>query len=379
MRAREPDRTGYVVRDGVRIYFEVFGEAREPAILLMPTWAIFDSQHWKMQVPYLARHFRVITFDPRGNGRSDRPADVNGYGPDLIALDALAVLDETGTEHAIVAGLCPGVRYSVLLALKAPERVAGLVAIAPGLPGLGPAPPYKTPHLFNERLDSYDGWTKFNRHYLEQDWAGFARWHAEEMVPEPHSSKAVDDMVEWSLQTDARTMLIDIDAPGGPMPADEEFPALCASLACPVLVIHGDQDTCQPVARGRRMAELTGGELLELHGAGHVPHARHPVAVNHAIAGFAERIRPRPRPPTTWMFAPTRKRRALWVCSPIGLGHALRDLAIARALRERVPDLEIHWWAQAPVTSVLEAEGEIIHPGSAELASESAHWESEAS
>ncbi|MDX1522462.1 MAG: glycosyltransferase, partial [Anaerolineae bacterium] len=71
-------------------------------------------------------------------------------------------------------------------------------------------------------------------------------------------------------------------------------------------------------------------------------------------------------------------RRALFISSPIGLGHAQRDIAVANALRQQVPDLEIEWLAQHPVTRVLEQNGETIHPLSAELASESAHWEQEA-
>ena len=113
-------------------------------------------------------------------------------------------------------------------------------------------------------------------------------------------------------------------------------------------------------------------------GGGHAPHVRYPVAVNHAIREYVDRQVSRRPKQSAWLFARERKRRALWVCSPIGLGHILRDIAVARSLREQVPDLEIHWWAQQPVTAVLEAEGEIIHPASAELASESAHWESEA-
>lgn len=70
-------------------------------------------------------------------------------------------------------------------------------------------------------------------------------------------------------------------------------------------------------------------------------------------------------------------RRALFVSSPIGLGHALRDVAIAKELRRLVPGLEIDWLAQHPVTTVLEAEGERIHPASKYLASETAHIESE--
>lgn len=77
------------------------------------------------------------------------------------------------------------------------------------------------------------------------------------------------------------------------------------------------------------------------------------------------------------MRARARGRRALYVSSLIGLGHARRDLAIAGELRKLHPDLEIDWLAQHPVTTVLEAHGERIHPASAYLANESGHFESE--
>ena len=82
--------------------------------------------------------------------------------------------------------------------------------------------------------------------------------------------------------------------------------------------------------------------------------------------------------PRTWTRALSRRRRALYLSSPIGLGHAMRDAAIADELRAIHPDLEIDWLAQHPVTDVLEARGERIHPLSAELASESAHFTAEA-
>ncbi|WP_368666244.1 alpha/beta fold hydrolase [Micromonospora sicca] len=77
MRAREPDLEGYVDRNGAKVAYAVYGSG-EPTVLLAATWPIVDSRHWKAQVPYLARHFRVVTFDPRGNGRSERPADAAG-------------------------------------------------------------------------------------------------------------------------------------------------------------------------------------------------------------------------------------------------------------------------------------------------------------
>jgi len=75
MRAREPDFEGFVDSDGVKIGYEVFGRG-SPTLLLLPTWTIVHSRVWKMQVPYLADLFRVVTFDGPGNGRSDRSRDL---------------------------------------------------------------------------------------------------------------------------------------------------------------------------------------------------------------------------------------------------------------------------------------------------------------
>ena len=82
-------------------------------------------------------------------------------------------------------------------------------------------------------------------------------------------------------------------------------------------------------------------------------------------------------PPRRWVRGRSRRKRALYVSSPIGLGHAQRDVAIADELRKLHPDLEIDWLGQHPVTAVLEARGERIHPASAFLANESRHIESE--
>ena len=91
MRARVPDESGYVVNSGVRIHYEVHGTG-QPTIVLLPTWAIVDSRHWKMQVPFLARDYLVHNLDPRGNGRSDRPRNPAAYAATAVfASDVAAV------------------------------------------------------------------------------------------------------------------------------------------------------------------------------------------------------------------------------------------------------------------------------------------------
>src|SRR5262245_1723611 len=94
-RAVLPVDSGFADVDGVRIGYEVFGQGEE-TLLLLPPWSIVHSRHWKGQVPYLSRHFRVVTFDGRGNGRSDRPATTDLYGPRMLARDTLAVADAAG-------------------------------------------------------------------------------------------------------------------------------------------------------------------------------------------------------------------------------------------------------------------------------------------
>ncbi len=153
---------------------------------------------------------------------------------------------------------------------------------------------------------------------------------------------------------------------------------MCRAIECPVMVVHGTADAIVPVARGERVAELAGGDLVLFAGTGHAPQAREPVKINRLLREFADRVTTDPPSQRTWTRSLARPKRALFVSSPIGLGHAWRDIAIADELRRQVPGLEIHWLAQDPVTTVLRERNETIHPASAQLASEAAHIDHEA-
>src|SRR5215216_8201283 len=157
MRASQPTYDGYVERDGVKIYYEVFGED-EPTVLLLPTWSIIHSRQWKMQIPYLARHSRVITFDGRGNGRSDRPAQPEAYAETEFAADALAVLDATQTARAIIVGFSMGTHRGLLLAANHPERVEAAVFIGANYPGGGEPVAERTVYSWEDELDTDEGW-----------------------------------------------------------------------------------------------------------------------------------------------------------------------------------------------------------------------------
>jgi pimeloyl-ACP methyl ester carboxylesterase/predicted glycosyltransferase len=368
-RARYPDREGYVERDGVRTFYEVYG-TEGPTVLFLPTWSIVHSRVWKMQIPYLARHCRVIVFDGRGNGKSDRPDDPAAYAEEEFAADALAVLDATDTARAYIVGYSMGAQRALLLAADHPERVEGIVFIGPAVPLSVQTPRARALLSFDEVLEHYNGWAKYNRNYWLADFPGFLEYFFSQIFCEPHSTKPVEDLVSWGLETTPETLIATQEAPA----LDEHsVRELASRIACPVLVIHGANDRIRAPESGAELAQLTGGELVTLEGSGHGPHVRDPVKVNLLLRDF---VAP-PRRPVRWSRGRGRRKRALYISSPIGLGHARRDVAIADELRQLHPDLEIDWLAQHPVTAVLEARGERIHPASAHLANESRHIESE--
>ena len=369
-RALHPDESGCIVRDGVNVYYEVYGSG-EPTVLLLPTWSIIHSRHWKMQIPYLARHCRVVTFDGRGNGRSDRPQEASAYDEREFTADALAVLDATETQRAVIVGFSLGAQRGLLLAAEHAERVDGAVFIGAAFPGGGDLLPERTVFSdFDREYDTYEGWAKYNRYHWLRDYRDFVEFFMSKMFTEPHSTKPIEDAVEWALETDGETLIATQEGPGL---EPEEARALCRRVRCPVLVIHGARDAITSVTRGAALAEQTGGDLVVLEGSGHAPHVRDPVKVNLLLRDFVVPARPAAR----WVRGKSRCKRALYISSPIGLGHAQRDVAIADELRKLHPDLEIDWLAQHPVTAVLEARGERIHPASAHLANESGHIESE--
>jgi pimeloyl-ACP methyl ester carboxylesterase/predicted glycosyltransferase len=382
MRAREPDEQGYVDRDGIKIGYETFAfhehNGQRPTVLFVPIDSIVHSRAWKAQVPYLAQHYRVVTIDPRGNGRSDRPTEPSAYDDLAFVDDTIAVMDRLGVDSAVLVGICLSAWRALLVASLHADRVLGVVAVAPWIKDRTPPHPFRLEAVqrFDEELESYDGWYKTNRHFWRDHWQEYAQFFFGEMLPEPHSTKQFEDVVGFARQTSAECMLAEKDGVQYPHSA-EEAEALLRALTQPVLVIQGSDDRCQPQARQENLVRITGAEHLVIEGSGHLPMARHPIVVNRAIKRFVDRVTGSPGPSRRWTTGWQRRPRLLYLSSPIGLGHVRRDLAIADAIRRYRPDVEVAWLTQSPVAEFLERRGEAVHPASRLLASESGHFESE--
>lgn len=291
MRARYPDTEGYVDRDGVGIFYEVY-ENDGPTVVLVPTTTIWSSRQWKAQIHHLARHFRVVAFDGRGNGKSDRPDSVGAYRDDELRHDILAVLDATGTERGILVALCHAVPWTIDLSVRAPQRVTGLIAITPGVEHIAPPQPHyvAAAERWNDILDEYAGWEMCNRHFWLNGYETWTEFFFDELLPEPHSTKQHEDAVDWALGTTGSIRVHELAARSQSAPVSRETLKQYREVTPPVLVIHGSADECQSVERGCALAELTGGELVVIQGAGHAPQARDPVKVNLLIKDFVDRI-----------------------------------------------------------------------------------------
>ena len=291
MRARHPDLEGYVERGGVRTFYEVYGNGM-PTVLFLPAWAIGHSRIWKGQIPYFARHYRVVTFDPRGNGRSDRPQAPATYADTEYVQDALAVMDATQTERAVMVGVSSGGWYAAILAAHHPDRVLAAVMAGSGSP-LGQLLPERTVYSFEDRLETEEGWAKHNRHFWRKDYRGFLEFFFSKVFTEPHSTKQIEDGVAWGLETTPEVLTTTVGGRGFSahlIAHPEEALAFYRSIRCPVLVVHGDHDNIISYTRGVAIAEASGTPLVTIVGGGHHNFGRDPVKTNLMLRAFIDRV-----------------------------------------------------------------------------------------
>ncbi len=284
-RARYPDETGFTERGDVRTYFEVYGDG-EPTILFVPPWSIVHSRVWKFQIAEFARRHRVVTFDPRGNGRSDRPAGIAAYAESELAQDLLDVLDAAKVGVAVIVSLSLGAQRTLLATAAHPERVAGLVFIAPTVP-MGERLQTADPGYyadFDEVPETDVGWARYNRLAWLRDYPGFLEFFFGRCFTEPHSTKQIEDGIGWGSEIDADTLILTQYAKA--LDAGAVLEA-CRVVDRPTLVIRGDADAVAGPGRGPALAEAIRGARLEtIHDGGHIPNARDPIRVNLLIREF---------------------------------------------------------------------------------------------
>jgi pimeloyl-ACP methyl ester carboxylesterase/predicted glycosyltransferase len=357
----------YVHRPDARIFYQVTGSGTRDLLLLPQCQVVTYSRMWKHQIPYLSRYFRVITMDPRGNGRSDRPP--TGYDLDTRYGDLVAVLDEVARPPIALVAFSCAAPLAFRYAVEHPDRLSHLILLSGQYAESVPQP-------FEERVarvirDDFDNWRArlFKR-----------------IFPEPHSLKGIEDCVTWAGETTPEVLIESLRAIDGINLYD-----LLGQVRVPTLALHGTDDKIVPYSHAQKMvAAIPGAHLVTFERGGHGLFGRDAVKVNRFIRDFAlgREIAETSIPATTQRTVPAAapspaprraprdsRRRVLWLSSPIGLGHVQRDLAIARRLREQDPDVIVDFLAGDPADRVVQHWGERLHPATRLLQNETKHFE----
>jgi pimeloyl-ACP methyl ester carboxylesterase len=281
-RARYPTGSGTIERPGGRIAYELYGSG-DPPIVFVPPWQIVHSRIWKAQIPDFARRHRVIAWDNLGSGRSDRPLDPIVHTTRARAANLRAVMDAADVPAAVLVGLSSASGPMVVLASEQPACVLGLVFVCPAAP-IGEEG--RSAEIEFEKVLATDHrWAKENIHFWRRDYRAYLEFFFSEAFPEAHSTKQVEDGVDWGLDADPESLAATKRAPPTVDPAT--FAHMCASISAPTLVIQGTDEHLTHVTQGRGLAEaIPGARLVLIEDGGHMVNARDPVRVNLLIRDF---------------------------------------------------------------------------------------------
>lgn len=257
------------VRD-IELYYEWHG--REDADVVVCVNGLFgDTTSWSLQRDAFAKHFRVLLFDARGQGRSSKPK-----GPYLHpehVTDLIGLLDALGVEKASFVGISHGGTVSMRLAAEHPERVRSL-AVANTFAYCDT--------LMRAKLESWlralDLGGTVARFDISLPWVwgrrfAQAQWdiveHLRELAADADPS-AVRALIEGGLGYDIRSLLPKIQAPA--------------------LVIVAEEDVLTPPFLARELAEaIHGAAFTMIPDAGHALNFESPESYNDCVLSFLTR------------------------------------------------------------------------------------------
>ncbi len=250
---------------------------RGPAVLLLHAFPL-HREMWLPQVEALAGQYRVIALDARGLGQS-RPAP-ESLTMELYADDAAAVLDHLGINKVVVAGLSMGGYAALAFAKRHRTRLGGLV-------------------LADTRATADSDEGRAGRLAFIDQAAKFGMdWVATEMLPKLQRQQPLPH-VEAELRRLIRTnTVLGVAAAQRGMARRADATQDLSAIACPTLVMVGEEDRLTPPAMAQELATaIPNAKLITLSGAGHVANLEDPARFNVALLDFLQALKSTPLPP----------------------------------------------------------------------------------
>ena len=258
--------------DGTRIHYEVTGRVgRTPVLMIQGLGA--SKNAWNLQRIAMATRFRIISFDNRGAGRSDKPTEP--FTLEQMADDAIAVLDAAGIETAHIVGASMGGVISQIVAVKFPQRVRSLTLVCTACRN----------HPWRQEL--LQSWAKT----AEEKGMIEVGKEAAQWVMSPRSFRRLVPAFTWMGPLAAlrprHSFVSQIDAI---LNTREDLVDQLSTISAPTMVIVGNQDILTPRGDSEEIAErIPNSELVVISGAAHGLMMEHSSTFNKILIEFLQR------------------------------------------------------------------------------------------
>lgn len=280
----EPD-SGFLEVNGFQIHISKMGSGEPVFTLLHGLGASIFS--WREVIQPISELGRVITYDRLGFGFSSRPeyepgSTQNPYGNQYQVELLFQILDSLGIKKTILVGHSMGGLIALKAAIQQPERIKGLVLIAPAVLHYRFMPKWIKPFLYLPSLKAVfkqmiKAMLRNKLSILKKAW--FQPQNIDAEVKKgyftPFDADGAIDGLYWFAA-----------APAISLTEDE-----ISSIQIPALIIHGSEDKVVPIKIGRRVARLiSGSHFVEFPACGHLPHEEKPLEFMHELIQFVEKI-----------------------------------------------------------------------------------------
>ena len=255
---------GMISVNGTRLHYREFGSG-EPLVFIHGLGS--SAEDWAKQIDFFADRYRVIAFDVRGHGQSEKPD--GPYSISLFAEDAAALLRALDAAPASAVGLSMGGMIGLQLALDAPDLVERLVVV-------NSAP--------EAELDSLrDRWIYWSRRLATQvlGMRATGKMIANRIFVKPEQGTLRQQFIERWAANDKQAYLNTIDAIAGWSVADR-----LGEITCPTLVVSADEDYT-PVSVKREYAQqIPNAELVVIEDSRHAMPVERPRTFNRVLERF---------------------------------------------------------------------------------------------
>lgn len=260
--------------NNIELYYEIHGEGK-PLVLISGLG--YSNWQWHKMVPLLAEKFKVIIFDNRGVGQSDKPA--GPYTAQMLAQDTVGLLDALNIEKAVIVGHSMGGFIAQALALDFPQRVEKLILCSTNFGGPNHVP--VTPEAMKVLSDvSSDALTRFKNGLAVSTAPGWSE----------KNPAMIEEWIQWRVANPIEPVSYQAQlAIGlGLMPTAAAFEEKLPRLNVPTLILFGAHDKVVPPANADLLSKkIAGSTVVIFPDAGHFFPIEIPEAASRAIKDFA--------------------------------------------------------------------------------------------